>query len=241
MPAVARRGDRAVMQVKDLMSRDVVSVPPSAPLKDVARLLVRRRVSGVPVVAEDGALVGVVSETDLVRKTDNVARHGEPPSNWLFGSDEREALKLEARTAAELMSRPPITIEADGTVAEAVHLMARHSVNRLPVVSDGHLVGIVSRADVVRAFARSDDELAEEIREQVLRQTFWIDPDSVELTVEDGVVRISGFVDTKTLAEVVPAYLASVPGVVAVDASQLGSRFDDLSRRGWRAFARSAR
>jgi CBS domain-containing protein len=229
------------MKVADIMSRDVVSVPPSALLKDVARLLVRRRVSGVPVVAEDGTLVGVVSETDLVRKSDDVARHGEPPSNWLFGVDEREALKLEARTAAELMSRPPVTVESTATVAAAARLMAEHTVNRLPVVRDGHLVGIVSRADVVRAFARPDHELAEEIREQVLRSTLWIDPDSLELTVEGGVVRISGTVDTKTLAQVVPAYVATVPGVVAVDASKLRSRFDDLSRRGWRAFARSAR
>lgn len=229
------------MKVADIMSRDVVSVPPSAPLKDVARLLVQRRVSGVPVVTDDGNLVGIVSETDLVRKSDNVARHGQPPSNWLFGMDEREALKLESRTAAELMSRPAITVEADRTIAEAARLMAERSVNRLPVVSDGRLVGIVSRADVVRTFARPDHEVAEEVREQVLRKTLWIDPTSLELTVESGVVRISGMVDSKTLVQIVPAYLAAVPGVVAVDASQLRWRYDDLSRRGWRALARSAR
>ena len=221
------------MKVADVMSLDVVSVAPDAPIKEVARLLVERRISGVPVVTETGELVGVVSETDLVRKSDGVARRGEEPANWLFGTDEREALRREGRTAAEVMSRPAITVEAGRPVADAARLMVKRSVNRLPVVDDGRLVGIVSRADLVRTFARPDAELAEEIRTDVLRKTLWIDPASVEVTVEGGEVTLAGTVETKTSAQLVPAFVASVPGVVAVDASRLGWRNDDLARRGF--------
>ena len=185
-------------------------------------------------MTEAGELVGIVSETDLVRKTDGVARHGEARSNWLFGTDEREALLREGRTAAEVMSHPVITVEASRPVAEAARLMVKCSLNRLPVVSGGRLVGIVSRADLVRTFARPDAEVAEEIRDGVLLKTLWIDPRSVEVTVAGGEVTLAGTLETKTTAELVPAFVASVPGVVAVDASRLGWRYDDLARRGFR-------
>jgi CBS domain-containing protein len=108
--------------------------------------------------------------------------------------------------------------------------MTSKRVNRLPVVEGSTLVGIVTRADLVRAFDRSDVELAEEIAGDVLLETLWIDPDSIALEVEDGVVTLGGRVETRTIAEIVAAYVRRVPGVVAVR-SRLTWAFDDNTRR----------
>jgi osmotically-inducible protein OsmY len=94
--------------------------------------------------------------------------------------------------------------------------MIEESVNRLPVVDDGTLVGIVTRADIVRAFTRTDDEIAEEIREEILARTLWIEPGKVTMEVVDGIVRLEGEVDSEADAELLPVFVARVPGVVSV-------------------------
>jgi CBS domain-containing protein len=224
--------------VEDVMRRDVVTVSPRAPLKDVARLLVEHGISGLPVVNAKLRVLGVVSEGDIVFKERGVAQPDGHAYNWLFGPDERAALKREARTAVEAMTTPAVTIEPQRSVAEAARLMVERSVNRLPVVSGGKLVGIVTRADLVRAFARSDEEIEREIRDDVLLHTLWIHPRYVRIAVADGEVVLDGQVDTRTDAELVAAYVARVPGVVAVDDSRLGWRHDDLARRHWQTLPR---
>jgi len=96
--------------------------------------------------------------------------------------------------------------------------MIDEGVNRLPVVDDGALVGIITRADIVRAFTRSDAELASEILDDILRRTFWAEPGSVTVTVTDGRVALAGQVETEADAEMLPLFVSRVPGVVAVDA-----------------------
>jgi len=212
------------MRVEEIMSREVVGVSPSTSLKTVARLLLEHAFSGVPVVADSGKVLGIVSEGDvLVKAAAGLARH-EHPSNWLFGDDEALEMKRGARTAADAMSHPAVTVDPRCTVAEAARLMVRRSVNRLPVVDRGALVGIVTRTDIVRAFARSDADLLEQIRSEVLLDTLWIDPATVDLAVEDGEVTLTGVVETRTVAELVPVYVALVPGVVSVDTAELGWR-----------------
>jgi CBS domain-containing protein len=139
--------------VEQLMTAPVVTVPPNRSLKEVALLLVEHRISGVPVV-EDGTVLGVVSEGDIVAKE----RGATTPAPdgllaWLFGNDEEITAKLAARTAADAMSSPTVTIESWRSAATAAALMTDRGVNRLPVVDRGRLVGIVTRADLVRAFA----------------------------------------------------------------------------------------
>lgn len=217
------------------MRRDVVTVSPSTPIKTVARLLLERGVSGLPVVNDEGRVLGVVSEGDIVIKERGVAQTDGHAYRWLFGADERVALKREARTAAEAMTCPAVTIEPQRSIAAAARLMVARSVNRLPVVSGGTLVGIVTRADLVRAFARTDVELEREIRDDVLLRALWIHPTRVRVTVVDGEVTLSGHLETRTEAELVAGYVAEVAGVVSVDDSQLGWREDDLARRHWTA------
>ena len=219
------------MRVEQIMSREVVSITPTTSLKDVARRLLERSISGVPVVGDDGKVLGIVSASDILVKTSAELGNRERPSNWLFGDDDREALKRGARTAADAMSRPAITIGPHCTVAEAARMMVKRSVNRLPVVDDGKLVGIVTRSDIVRAFVRPDSELKEQICTEVLLDTLWIDPTTIDVAVDEGEVALAGVVATRTVAELVPVYISLVPGVVSVDASHLVWRTNVRAQR----------
>ena len=217
------------MNVSQLMTKDVVTVRPDTSLKDVAALLSTHGISGLPVV-RDGEVLGVVSEADILFKERGPARRPEGLLGKLRSRrGDVAALKLEARTAGEAMTAPALTISPRRRVAEAARLMIEKAVNRLPVVDRGELVGIVTRADLVRAFNRSDEEIEREIREDVVVRTFWMAPHDVTIEVVDGVVRLAGVVDTKTLAGLLPRFVHAVPGVVSVDA-ELTWRVDDTKR-----------
>jgi CBS domain-containing protein len=206
-----------MMKVSDLMSTEVLTATPETPLKDAAALLSRRGISGIPVVDAAGAVVGVLSEADILVKSSGEQPHGGIMS-WLLepGFDLRD--KIEARTVGQAMSAPAVTIASGRHVHEAAALMIAESVNRLPVVEHGKLVGILTRADVVRAFSRTDEEIAEEIREEILRRTLWLEPGMVSMQVVDGIVHLEGEVETEADAELLPVFAARVPGVVSVRA-----------------------
>jgi CBS domain-containing protein len=155
------------MKVRDVMTRNVVTVEEDTPLKDVAELLLEHDISGVPVVY-DGRVVGVVSETDILYKERGAEGERRGPIAWLLDEPRPEnGQKLAARTAGEAMTSPPVTIRPDRSVAQAASMMLEHRVNRLPVIADGHLVGLVTRSDLVRAFTRPDPEIERSIREDV--------------------------------------------------------------------------
>jgi CBS domain-containing protein len=213
------------MKIEEVMSRDVVTVTPDASLKAVAGILIERGISGLPVCDAEGRVLGVVSEGDLLFKEQGRdLRRGA-----LFGRMAAEA-KSDARTAGDAMSAPPIVIEPRRPVSEAARLMLQHQVKRLPVISEGRLVGIVTRADLVRAFHRPDADVEHELRDDVMQRVLWIDPDRVSVAVDEGEVRLSGKLDTKTEAELLEAYATAVPGVVGVD-SELTWSVDDQARR----------
>jgi CBS domain-containing protein len=149
------------MNVRDVMTRKVVTVLPGQPLQEVARLLAERRISGVPVQDGAGSVLGVISEGDLLmRETGAYPRRGGPLAWLLDPLDVVDRLKLGSRVAGEAMSSPPLTVGADRSVQAAAELMNEAGVNRLPVVEAGKLVGIVTRGDLMRAFARPDPETA---------------------------------------------------------------------------------
>jgi CBS domain-containing protein len=205
------------MKICDLMTKDVVSVKPDAALREAAALLVEKRISGVPVLNEANEVVGVLSEADILVK----AGGGHSRSRllgWLLEPDFGEEDKIRAQTVGEAMSAPALTIASHRPVHEAARLMVTEGVNRLPVLEDGKLVGILTRADVVRAFTRSDAEITDEIRGDILRRTFWLEPGRVSVTVADGNVSIEGEVETEADCEVLPALVSRVPGVVTVHA-----------------------
>jgi CBS domain-containing protein len=207
--------EEVAMRVKDLMTPDVVAVRPDTSLKEVARTLAEHGISGVPVVSERDQLVGVVSEADILFK-----EHGSEPRSrlldWLDGnSGDRE--KLAARTAAEAMTSPVLTIGAHTDVSEAAREMTERGVNRLPVIDwSGALVGIITRADLVRAFARTDDEIEKEIRSDIVKGTLWIDAGALDIDVQRGEVVLAGELERRTDAELLERLVSRVPGVVSV-------------------------
>jgi CBS domain-containing protein len=129
------------------------------------------------------------------------------------------------------MTAPAVTIRPTAAVWEAARMMTERRVNRLPVVDpDGRLLGIVTRADLVRAFTRSDEELRREIADDVLLHTLWIATDRLTIGVEDGVVTLAGETDNHTSAKLAEAYIRRVPGVLDVR-SELTWAVDDLAAR----------
>jgi len=180
------------MKVEDVMTGEVVAVPPGASLKQAAQLLVERRISGVPVVDGENHVLGVLSEADVLAK--------------------ETAVKVEARLVGEAMSAPAPTIERDREVSAAAALMLDRGVNRLPVVDEGELVGIVTRADLVRAFVRSDAQ----IRDEVVADRVGLDRRSVKIEVDAGEVTLGGRLDSRADAYLLETLVAAVPGVVGV-------------------------
>ena len=206
------------MRVERVMTRDVCVVTPETPLKDVAALLTGRHISGAPVCDADGAVLGVVSEADILRKTEGLSPEIGGRMRWFFRRVDGELEKIAARTAGEAMTSPALTIRPTQQVSDAARLMIEHRINRLPVVAGGRLVGIVSRADLLRAFERADDELEREIREEVLRGELWLAPEAFDVRVEDGIVTLRGIVHTREEADDVIRFVRRVPGVLEVSA-----------------------
>lgn len=210
---VESRGGRT-MRVADVMTTGVVTVPPETPLKEVAALLHRCGISGAPVVDDAGRVLGVVSEADILAQ-----ERGPRPRPRLArvrGRDDAER-KSGARTAGEAMTSPAIAIAPWRRVDAAAAAMLDRGVNRLPVLdSHGRLVGIVTRADLVRAFVHTDEQIADEIRREVLTRDLWLDPEEFDLAVEQGDVTISGDLRSADVQEALTRCIRLVPGVVSV-------------------------
>ena len=207
--------------VRDVMTTSVLAVQPDTPLKEVARLLVEQRISGLPVVDEEGRVVGVVSEADLLVKEQDPGALEPGPLDRIFGeSEEHRQLraKVEARTAGDAMTAPAITIDPSRSLHQAAGVMIERRVNRLPVIEGGRLIGIVTRADIIRAFVRSDEQLEQTIREEVLLRTLWIDPAQFTVEVRDGVALLRGAVDRRSTAGMIVRSVEMVPGIVGVNA-----------------------
>jgi CBS-domain-containing membrane protein len=200
--------------VSDVMTQTVVSVGEEACFKDIVALMAQWQVSAVPVTVGEGRVVGVVSEADLLPKEE--FRNAEPsrPEQLRRLGD---MTKAGAVTAAELMTSPAVTVPADATLAQAARDMAQHHVKRLPVIDQwGMLAGIVSRADLLKVFLRSDAAIAEEVRREVVAYLFGDNAPGLRVEVADGVVTLTGRLADTTLVPVpVAVRLArAVEGVV---------------------------
>ncbi|MDH3730855.1 MAG: CBS domain-containing protein [Acidimicrobiia bacterium] len=205
------------MRVIDLMTTDVVTIRPEQTIKEAARLMVANRVSGLPVVDDNAALIGIVTEADfLERELDK-----EAPSGGLLGAVfGAELSHSEAVTVGEVMSTNVVTVAPDATLAEAARVLATNGVKRLPIVdAEGLVIGVISRADIVAAFARPDELIDDEIREDISRRILFIDPDALAMTVKDGIVEMAGELPTKTDARILEELTRRLEGVVRVDSS----------------------
>ncbi|MGI5473059.1 CBS domain-containing protein [Streptomyces sp. CA-132043] len=218
--------------ISDVMSRDVVAVPPNAPFKQVAALLAQHGISGVPVIDGDDRVLGVVSEADLMARQAAPLNEAKPRLGRL-PLRGRRMVRAESRavTAGDLMTKPAVTVGPRQSLTEAAGLMARHHCNRLPVIDvEGRLMGIVTRGDLVSVFLRPDDDIRTEIIEEVLVRTLWLRPHTVEVTVHNGVVTLTGTLQRSSEIPLAVRFASRVDGVVDV-IDRLGYQEDDSHLR----------
>ncbi|MEV5508214.1 CBS domain-containing protein [Streptomyces orinoci] len=215
--------------VGELMTRRVVQVRPDTPFKEIVRELAENDVTAVPVVTHDGRVIGVVSEADLMRKSaDQPDPFGRVPVPNL---EEWERAKAEGARAEELMSAPPVCARPEWNVVETARLMAVQGVKRLPVVDEtDQLVGIISRADVLRVFLREDAAIRAEIDHDLLERTLGLAPSAVTAEVSEGQVVLTGTVEARSMIPVIERLCRSVDGVVSVR-QRLDYRSDDTGGR----------
>ncbi|MFI2641720.1 CBS domain-containing protein [Streptomyces sp. NPDC018610] len=197
------------------MTHTVVAVGRDAPFKDIVDLMGQWKVSALPVLEGEGRVIGVVSEADLLPKEEF---RDSDPDRFTQLRRLRDLAKAGALTAGELMSSPAVTVHPDATLAEAARIMAQRRVKRLPVVDDdGLLEGVVSRGDLLKVFLRSDDDIAEEVRREIVSYLFPAPVEPVGVEVSDGVVTLRGRVRDTALVPVAARLVRAVEGVVDVE------------------------
>jgi CBS domain-containing protein len=201
------------------MTTDVASVAPSTPVPDVAATLYTAAVRALPVL-DHGELLGVISEADLLAGIAATEQATEPSERrWWRPRHIHRGVPVPrpgARTAGELMSTMPVTIGPDATVAAAARLMRENGVSWLPVIATGRLVGVLGRSDLLAVFLRPDAEIRSDVVEGVLAGALVVTPGRVGVDVVDGVVTLTGELDTHGDADVAVEMVRRVEGVVDV-------------------------
>jgi len=200
--------------VSDVMTHTVVAIGRGARFKEIVRMMQEWKVSALPVLEGEGRVVGVVSEADLLPKEEFRDRDFDPGPT----AEGADLAKVGALTAGELMTSPALTTRPNATLAQAARTMAHAQVKRLPVVDElGMLEGIVSRADLLKVFLRDDEEIAEEVRREVVCHLFATPASDVRTTVRDGVVTLTGHIRDTSLVPVAARLVRAVEGVVDVE------------------------
>jgi CBS-domain-containing membrane protein len=203
--------------VKDVMTDQVVAVRREASFKEMAARLREFRVSAFPVIDENRRVIGVVSEADLLAKEALAGDHAAIPAAVTGILHHKDRQKAEGLTAGDLMTHPAVTVRPEDSVEHAARLMYTLQVKRLPVVDrGGYLVGIVSRADLLAVFDRTDEEIHAEIVNDVILREFLIDPAMFMVTVENGVVTVKGNPETAEVGHNLVTRIRQVQGVVVV-------------------------
>jgi CBS domain-containing protein/osmotically-inducible protein OsmY len=199
--------------VKDVMTTRVIWVTKDATFREMAAALREHRVSAFPVVDDDRKVIGVVSEADMLNKEALIDEPG-VISGILH---HRDQVKARGITAGDLMTTAVVAVRPDDTVEHAAKLMYDRAVKRLPVTDEsGRLVGIISRADVLSVFDRTDAAIGHEITRDVLLGEFMVDPLAFQVTVMDGIVTLAGRPETTETGHQIVWRVRHVPGVVAV-------------------------
>jgi CBS domain-containing protein len=199
--------------VQEIMTARVIWVSKDATFREMAVALREHRVSAFPVVDDDHKVIGVVSEADMLAKE----ALGDEPGVLAGILHRRDQAKARGVTAGDLMTATVVAVRPDDTVEHAAKLMYDRRVKRLPVTdADGRLVGIISRADVLSVFDRTDEAIRKEITEGVLLSEFLTDPLIFSVTVKDGIVTLSGRPETNETGHEIVRRVRHLQGVVAV-------------------------
>ncbi|MGX1851515.1 CBS domain-containing protein [Streptomyces sp. NPDC055299] len=220
--------------VGDVMTRTVVAIGQEARFKEIVETMEQWKVSALPVLVGEGRVIGVVSEADLLPKEEFREANPDRREQLRRSDDVRKAGAL---TAGELMTTPALTAHAGDTLAQAARTMAFKSVKRLPVVDgEGMLQGIVSRSDLLKVFLRSDEDLAAEVRAEVVGRLFAGSAEELSVSVTEGVVTLSGRTRNTALLPVAARLVRAVEGVVDVTFDLKGP---ELERTGSTAVSRN--
>ncbi len=218
------------MQAKDVMTANVVTVQPGTGVPEIARLLLKHRISAVPVVDADQRILGIVSEGDLMRRTetDTERRHSWWLEAMLSTEDRaREYIKVHGRKAGDVMTRDLISVTEETPLYEIAGLLEKHHVKRVPVTRDGRLIGIVSRANLLHGFAAkearttgpgsSDDQTIRENLLHTLAKEAGLDMALINVIVNDGVVQLWGLVGSGTEKKAAQVSAENTAGVKRVE------------------------
>jgi CBS domain-containing protein len=225
------------MKARDVMVSPVFTVKPTSSVREAAKIFIERRISAVPVVDAQGSLVGIISEGDLMRRSETGTERKH--SWWLdaFTSDETlaaEYTKAHARKVADVMTRQVITAKPDTPLHEIATLLEKNSIKRVPIVEGGQLVGIVSRANLVQALASvrktldiplSDTMIRDQLLTHLKRQK-WADTQFLNITVNGGIVDLWGITQSESERQAIRVAAESIPGVRAVNDNMLAQSIE---------------
>lgn len=203
-----------VHYVSDAMTTPAICAEPSTSFKQLARTIVANHAAVIPVVDAEQRLVGLISEADLLARVCT----NEPGRHHVRQFSRKHRRQLKGSSAGEVMWPSPPTVKATDTVVHAASVAEQAGLAALPVVaSDGVLIGVVTRIDLLMPFLRSDAELGAEIRDKIIVERLALDPNTVDVSVDAGVVTVAGLVPTKVVADAVISEVRAIDGVVAVN------------------------
>jgi CBS domain-containing protein len=218
----------AAMLAVDVMTSDVATIGPETSIAAAVNAMVRRRISGLPVVSPDGEVVGMLTEGDLLRRIELATVPKRAAWLTFLRGPEREAeeyVRTHTHTVSDVMTPTPVTVDIATPLREVVALMERHRIRRVPVLRAGKLVGIVSRADLMRALAnamavdpvggRPDADIRADILAELKAQD-WTGLSSIRVEVDHGIVVLSGIAQSDSVRLAIRAAAENVPGVLAV-------------------------
>ncbi len=216
------------MKAHDVMTAPVLTIKPTASVKDAARLFLEHKISAVPVVDDHGKLVGIISEGDLVHRAEIGTTRHRPWWLILMTGDQvlaTDYIKANSKRVADVMTRNVITAEPDTPLSEIAVSLEQHRVKRLPILRNGQLVGIISRANLVQAIASSGNKLDIPVSDSAIRARLlaklnredWAPKMLMNATVNDGIVDLWGFTDSETERRAIEIAAEGIPGVRAVN------------------------
>jgi CBS domain-containing protein len=217
------------MKASDVMTRNVLTVERGTAVAQAIRLMLDHNVSGLPVLADEGKVVGILTEGDLLRRSETGTERHRP--RWLEilmgpGRMAGEYVRTHGRKVEEIMTSDPVSVTSDTPLDEVVGLMERRRIKRVPVIDGDVLVGVVSRADLLGSLLRTldaqdsqtrgDDEILEQILAE-LAKTAWVPRDGLSISVKDGVVDLNGVILEEKEREALRVVAENTPGVRAVE------------------------
>jgi len=217
------------MKAQDIMTRDVITVSPDTPVRDIAGLMMDKHISGVPVVTDNGSIIGIVSESDLLHRAELGT---ERKHKWwfrTFGDSDalaRDYAKAHGLKAHDVMSRYIVSVRDDAELRDVADILDSRGIKRVPVLREDRLVGIITRRDLVRALTqvqtfkgaeRIDNAALHKALHERIHSQSWLNDTYINLIVNDGVVELWGFVVTRDQHRALRALVEETDGVTRVE------------------------